>query len=456
MFKLGSRIGVGFLTVCLCAFGALAQGGTTRLSGVVTDKNGALIEGAKVSATNEATSVTVTQVTTSGGIYSFASIAPGKYTVTIEQTGFKKNVRTGNVLQVDTPGTVDIALDIGNVSEVVTVQSEGITVQTNTATLGNVVDQRTIETLPLNGRNPLTLVLLEPGVVQRSSGAAGSGVHINGSRDRAFNVTIDGIDANESSVPNPVSNLYRLNPDNVQEFKVTTNNATAEEGRNSGASIGLSTKSGGNKLHGTGFVYNRNDKFNSTEFFANALGQPKRATKLYQFGVEVGGPIIKKKTFFFGSWQQNRVDFTQPIDQTFGVPSVYTASAKSGTFRYWVPDPANPLVIGTTTITRNSPLLVNSTTGALRTDLGVVACTTPTQVRCVQTYSLTNATNNPSGIPLDTAVTGYLNTLPNPNSFGFGDGLNTAAYLWNPPTAIRGPAYQVRIDHNFNGNKKCE
>ena len=160
MFKLGSRIGVGFLTVCLCAFGALAQGGTTRLSGVVTDKNGALIEGAKVSATNEATSVTVTQVTTSGGIYSFASIAPGKYTVTIEQTGFKKNVRTGNVLQVDTPGTVDIALDIGNVSEVVTVQSEGIAVQTNTATIGNVIDQRTIETLPLNGRNPLTLLLM--------------------------------------------------------------------------------------------------------------------------------------------------------------------------------------------------------------------------------------------------------------------------------------------------------
>src|SRR5262249_60695972 len=107
--------------------------------------------------------------------------------------------------------------------------------QTNKATIGNVVSQKAVEALPLNGRNPLSLITLEPGVVQRSAGGAGSGVHVNGSRDRAFNVTIDGIEANESSVPNPVSNLYRLNPANVQESKVTPNNATAEEGRTSDA-----------------------------------------------------------------------------------------------------------------------------------------------------------------------------------------------------------------------------
>ncbi len=429
---------------------AFAQGGTSRLTGVVTDSNGAALEGAKVTATNEATGVSVTQVTTSGGIYSFASINPGKYTVTVEQSGFKKNVRTNNIVQVDTPSSVDIVLQVGNVSETVTVQADGIAVQPNTATIGNVVDQRTIETLPLNGRNPLTLVLLEPGVVQRSSGAAGSGVHINGSRDRAFNVTIDGIDANESSVPNPVSNLYRLNPDNVQEFKVTTNNATAEEGRNSGASIGLSTKSGTNRFRGTAFVYNRNDKFNSKEWFANAQNLPKRVTKLYQFGVEAGGRIIKNKTFFFGSWQQNRVDFSQPIDQTFGVPSVYTTAARAGNFRYWVEDTTNPLVIAGQTIRRNSPLLVNSSTGELRADLGVALCATPTSIRCVRTYSVGG--NLPAGTVLDASVGTYLGTLPAPNAFGFGDGLNTAGYLWNPPTAIRGPAYQVRIDHNFNGD----
>lgn len=449
MLKILSRLTV--LAVCLLslAISLSAQGGTSRVSGTISDSNGALLGGAKVTVTSEATGVSSTQVTTSGGAYSFASIIPGKYSITVEQAGFKKIVRTGNVVQTDTPLNVDISLGVGNVSETVTVQSEGIEVQTNTATLGNVVDHRTLETLPLNGRNPLTLVLLEPGVVQRSSGAAGSGVHINGSRDRAFNVTIDGIDANESSVPNPVSNLYRLNPDNVQEFKVTTNNATAEEGRNSGASIGLQTRSGGSAFHGTAFVFNRNDKFNSKESFANALGQPKRVTKLYQYGVEASGPIIRKKTFFFGSWQSNRVDFTQPIDQSFGIPSVYTASAKAGIFRYFRPDANNPLVIGTSTITRNSPLLVDPATGALRSDVPI--CATDTQLRCVYVYSVTG--QGPAGTTLNPTVASYLKTLPLPNNFGFGDGLNTAAYLWNPPTAIRGPAYNARIDHNFNSNK---
>ena len=206
-----------------------AQSSTSRITGTVNDINGSAIEGATVALTNEATGVTYTQVTTNDGVYAFTSLTAGRYTVAVERTGFKKTVQTNNVLEVSTPLNVDLVLEIGGVNEVVTVVSDRETVQTNTATLGNVIDQRTIENLPLNGRNPLNLVLQEPGVVQRSSGAAGSGVHINGSRDRSFNVTIDGIDANESSVPNPVSNLYRINPDNVQEFKVTTNNATAEE-----------------------------------------------------------------------------------------------------------------------------------------------------------------------------------------------------------------------------------
>lgn len=437
--------GVIFIVV-IAAVSALGQSGTSRLSGTVADSNGAPIEGAKVTATNEATGVSQTQVTTSGGIYSFASILPGRYTIEVEQSGFKKSVLTNNSVQVDTPTSINIVLEVGNVAETVTVTAEGTTVQTNTATLGNVVEQRTIESLPLNGRNPLTLVLQEPGVVQRSFGGAGSGVHINGSRDRAYNVTIDGIDANESSVPNPVSNLYRLNPDNVQEFKVTTNNATANEGRNSGASISLSTRAGGDSFHGTGFWFIRNDALNSTEWFTNALKQPKRDTKMHQYGFELGGPIIKKRTFFFGSYQFNRVNFTQPVDQTFGVPILYTAAARSGNFRYFRPDPANPLVINGVTITRNSPLLVDPTTGNLRSD--VPLCTTDAQLRCVFVYNV--LARGPAGTALNPTVASYLGTLPTPNNFTFGDGLNTGGFLWNPPTAIRGPAYSFRVDHNLN------
>jgi hypothetical protein len=416
--------------------------------GRVSDAKQASIAGATVTVTNEATGVSQSQTTTEAGVFAFDSLPVGDYSVTVEQSGFKKFQKTGNHLQVNTPLTVDVVLEIGQLSEMVTVQGGVEQLQTANATIGNVVEQKAIEALPLNGRNPLTLLLLEPGVTQRSAGATGSGVHVNGSRDRAYNVTIDGIEANESSVPNPVSNLYRLTPDNVQEFKVTTNNATAEEGRNSGASISVATRSGTSEFHGTGYLFVRNEGFNSNEFFANAQGTPKPVIRMFQPGFEIGGPIKKNKTFFFGSYQYNRIDFTQPIDQTFGTPAVLTATARSGIFRYFVPDPANPLVVGGTTITRNNPALVNPATGVPI----VPNCSATITVRCIRSYDTRLAANNTLGKTLDSVVAGILNPYPMPNSFTSGDGLNTGGFLWNPPTAVRGPAYAVRVDHNFNAN----
>src|SRR5262249_18925537 len=410
--------------------------------------SGAVVPGATVTAKNEATGVTYTQTTTDSGLYSFSSLPVGNYTITVEKQGFKTLLKPNNALQVGEPLVVDGSLEVGSVSETVTVQSGTEQVQTANATIGNVVEQKAIETLPLNGRNPLTLLLLEPGVVQRSAGGAGSGVHVNGARDRAYNVTIDGIEANESSVPNPVSNLYRLTPDNVQEYKVTTNNATAEEGRNSGASISVATRSGTSEYHGTGYLFIRNEAFNSNEFFASAQGTPKPQIRMFQPGFEMGGPIKKNKTFFFGSYQYNRIDFTQPIDQTFGTPLVLTATARTGVFRYFVPDSSNPLVVGGTTITRNSPLLVNPATGVPI----VPNCGGAITVRCIASYDTRSAVNNPGGRPLDSVVAGILNPYPVPNTFTSGDGLNTGAFLWNPPTAVRGPAYTASVDHHFNAN----
>ncbi len=438
-----------FALVAAAAATSTAQVGTSRINGTVTDATGAIVSGANVTLKNEATGVTQSQMTTESGLFAFAAVPVGAYTISVERSGFKTSQRTGITLQVDTPASLDFTLETGQVSEVVTVQAGAELLQSNNATIGNVVEQKAIEQLPLNGRNPLSLLLYEPGVVQRSFGGAGSGVHVNGSRDRAFNVTIDGIEANESSVPNPVSNLYRLNPDNVQEFKVTTNNATAEEGRNSGASISVRTRSGTNSLHGTGFYFHRNDALNANEFFSNALNLPKPIIKLHQYGGEVGGPIKENKTFFFASYQRNQVAFTQPIDQTFGVPIVYTASARQGIFRYFVPDPANPLVINGTTITRNNRLLVDATTGQLRA--GVNNCATAASLGCVRTYSLLNPANNTTGAAIDATVAGLINPRPLPNDFSTGgDGLNTGAFLWNPPTKISGPAYAFRVDHNFN------
>src|SRR5438309_52308 len=443
-----TRLLVSFLVLLVLCLAVIAQTGTSNITGTVRDTNGAVVAGATVTAKNEATGVTSTQTTTESGLYSFASLPVGNYTITIEKPGFKTLQKTNNALQVGEPLTVDGALEIGQVSETVTVSGGAEQLQNSNATIGNVVEQKAIEALPLNGRNPLTLLLLEPGVVQRSAGGAGSGVHVNGARDRAYNVTIDGIEANESSVPNPVSNLYRINPDNVQEFKVTTNNATAEEGRNSGASISIATRAGTSEFHGTGFIFFRNERFNSNEFFANAQNTPKPLIRMGQYGFEAGGPIKKNKTFFFGSLQKNRIDFTQPIDQTYGIPLVLTALARSGVFRYFVPDPANPVVRGGQTILRNSILLVDPNTGALNVPL----CATPTSLGCVRTYDSRLASNNTQARPLDTAVAALLTPMPLPNKFTSGDGLNTATFLWNPPTAVRGPAINARIDHNFNAN----
>ncbi len=450
MLKPANLIGSLLVLLVICASAALGQTGTSGISGTVRDVNGAVVPNATVTAKNEATNVAQNQNTTDAGLFAFTSLPVGNYTISVEKSGFKTFRKTGNALEVGTPLTVDATMEVGQVSETVTVTGGTEQLQTANATIGNVVEQKAIEALPLNGRNPLTLLLLEPGVVQRSAGGAGSGVHVNGARDRAYNVTIDGIEANESSVPNPVSNLYRINPDNVQEFKVTTNNATAEEGRNSGASISIATRSGTSEYHGTGFLFYRNEALNSNEFFANAQNTPKPLIRMFQPGFEMGGPIRKNKTFFFGSYGYNRVDFTQPIDQTFGIPIVFTAAARSGVFRYFVPDPASPVVRGGQTITRNSPLLVDST-GVLNVPL----CATPTSIGCVRTYD-TRITgvggNNTLSKPLDSAVATILSPLPLPNNFTSGDGLNTAAFLWNPPTAVRGPAINARIDHNFNEN----
>jgi hypothetical protein len=434
------------MTFVLVAGMALAQTATSRITGTVSDPTGALVPGAMVMAKNEATGVSYTQNTTEAGLYAFPSLPVGNYAITVTLPGFKTANKTGNVLEINTPLVINMTLEVGGITETVSIAAETEALQTSNATIGDVVERKAIVDLPLNGRNPLALIALEPGVVQRSAGAAGSGIHVNGARDRSVNVTVDGIEANESSVPNPLSNLYRLNPDNVQEYKVTTNNATPEEGRNSGASVSVATRAGTNTFHGTLFEFARNTAFNSNEFFANAQGTPKPEIKLHQFGFEAGGPIRKSKTFFFGSWQGQNTKFAQPIDQTFGIPRMYTPTALAGNFRYFVANPASPFVLNGQTITRNSPLLVDPVTGAYRP--GVHDCASATELNCVRSFNI--FANDPLRIGPDPKMAALFKTYPLANSYIVGDGLNTGAYVWNPPTRNEGPNFMGRIDHSFD------
>lgn len=434
-----SFFAVSFFLVSICP----AQTSTSQIGGTITDFSNAVVPGATVTLTNEATGVSQKQSTTAAGLYAFPAIPVGMYTVRVEAAGFKTYERRGNGVQINTPLVVDISLEVGGSAETIQVAASAEGIQTANAVIGNVIEQKAIVELPLNGRNPLNLLIYEPGVVQRS----GNGVNVNGARSMAVNVTIDGIEANESTNPNPTNNVFRLNPDNVQEFKVTTSNPTPEEGRNSGANVSIATRSGTNEFHGTAFEFFRNTALNANEFYANAQGSERPTLQLNQYGFEIGGPIKKNKTFIFGSWQGQKVNFADPVDKVAGgAVNLYSPAALSGQYRYFIPNPANPLVINGQTITQNSAALVDPRTGQYVA--GVSNCTAPGQRGCVATYNI--YANDPLGIGMDSAVRSVLGGYPAPNSYSAGDGLNLGNYQWNSPAQVRGPQYMVRLDHTIN------
>jgi len=447
--KTSNRILFSLLAALLLLVGtAAAQVSTSRITGTVADESGAVIPGAKVIVSNEATGVKYESTTTDSGNYSFDSLVVGQYTVTVEKDGFQRYVSTKNTLSVGAPLVVNVAMKVGAITSTVTVESTYERLNTSDATISDVVDHRAISQLPLNGRNPLALITLQPGLIQRSSGGAGSGTHINGSRDRAFNVTLDGIDINEPSVPNPQSNVFRLNTDNVQEYRIVTQNPTAEFGRNSGANIALASRSGSNQIHGDVFEYFRNPVLNANDWFNNLLGNSKPIYKVHQFGADAGGPIIKDKTFWYGSWQGQRVTLNIPISRAGGVPTIYTPTARQGIFRY---------VVGTVNgFTSNNRALVDSSGNLLP---GINTCGGAITTNCIASYNLVTTDQTAvagvraAGPGLDTIMSAYVNAMPNPNDYATtGDGLNTGGYNWNVPSNQPEERFLVRVDHTFNAN----
>src|SRR2546423_1240919 len=389
-----------FVTFCACLW---SQTSGSSITGIVTDPAGALVSNAKVQAKNEATGVVYDGTTTASGNYGFSSLPPGLYTITVSQSGFQSYTSVHNVLTVGTPLVVDAKLKLGSASEIVQVESTYARIETSNATIGDVVTENQVKILPLTGRNPLSLLTLEPGVVQRSTNGAGSGTHVFGSRDRAHNVTVDGIDANESTVPNPQANIQRLNPDNVQEFRTITLGATAENGRNSGANVMVATKGGTNAVHGAVYYFNRNAAFNANEWFNNFSNLPRPDLKLNQYGFDVGGPVIKNKTFFFGSFQGNEIKQSAPITSVFaGVPLVYTQLMRNGTYRF---------VRGTVTangksFSRNDQALVDASGNLLP---GVPVCSAANGFRnCVDSFNIFGAGNDPKALGPDPAVTAVI------------------------------------------------
>src|SRR5436190_4080441 len=287
--------------VMLGAVAASAQETTGSLRGTVTDATGAVVSGATVTVTNDATGAQQTKQTTGDGNFEFTKLAPGNYTVTIEATGFKKSLNKEVSVKLGIVNPLDVKLEPGAVSETVTVTAgtEEI-VQRDQSQISHTVETRKIADLPSNAaRSGLdTLARLAPGVIPNNSGGVntnGTGISVNGNRARSNNFQIDGSDNNDLSVAGPA--LFVDAQDSLQEYQIITNNFSAQYGRNQGAIVNLVTKSGSNDFHGTLFEYHRDRKVLDTlDNFERAGGQTNPTPSLYNvFGGQVGGPMYLPK-----------------------------------------------------------------------------------------------------------------------------------------------------------------
>lgn len=316
------------------------QGG---IVGTVRDEKGAEIAGAKITVTNDATGLQREMATSGNGMFRILSLPSGNYDVKGEASGFATSVVKGVDVGVDQVRTLDLVLRVGAKAEVVEVQSEASLTQTESSRVGQIIDNRKVEDLPLNGRDFAQLARLNPGV-SVSGGGGGqqggegnvSGFSSNGQRATSNNFLVDGVD-NNNYFAGEAAQLPSI--DSIQEFEVQTNTFAAEYGRNSGSVVNLVTKSGTNSLHGSVYDFFRNDVLDARNYF-NKADFPKSGLHLNQFGGTLGGPILKNRTFFFLNYEGFRRG--AGITRITNVP---TDEQRSGIFTFEDPNTHQPVTV---------------------------------------------------------------------------------------------------------------
>jgi len=331
---------VGMLAT-LSMTAAWAQTGS--IQGIVKDNSGAVIQGADVIVRNIETNAHRSVSTSSTGVYSVPNLPVGHYEITAKKDSFKVYHLGDIELTVAQTLGVDISLEPGMVSEEVMVRASDVpAVDLESAQVSNLVDSRTITDLPLLTRDPYSLVLLSPGTIQSNSTLGGFSV--NGARERNNNFLLDGSDNNDTSVPGIPGGLASLNPDATEEFRVITNNFMPEYGRNNGAIVDVVTKSGSNDWHGGARWFGRYNALGARDYFNHNLDpitgnmEAQNPYVRNQFGFNVGGPVVKNKTFFFvdGEWQRFRTTLTNKST----VPNAaFKSMLNGGTFGYTDYDP---------------------------------------------------------------------------------------------------------------------
>lgn len=373
---------------------ASAQIDTASIVGTIRDASGAILPGVTVIAAHVDTGVATTVTTNAAGQYVFPSIRVGLYTVAAELSGFRRAVQQNVRLQVQGRVEVDFTMEVGAVTEEVLVQARSELLQTQTADIGNVVDERQIRDLPLLGRRYADLALLSPGVVVAPAGITSRGedtfFNANGNYATWNNYTLDGADNNSFS-----TNLQERSPqvvqppiDALQEFKVQTRTYSAEFGKAAGAVVNASIKSGTNEFRGSLFEFFRDEAFNANTWDNNRVGKPKGKFNQHIAGFTLGGPIARNRTFFFGDYQATRLD--RALTQTATVP---TAAMRTG----------NLSEFGTN-LMANNPFVPAGCVIAAERRINP-SCIDPVAARLLQLYPLPNA----PGISSNFVSSGVLN-----------------------------------------------
>ncbi|MCI0389576.1 MAG: TonB-dependent receptor [Acidobacteria bacterium] len=285
---------------------ALAQAGQAELTGDVRDGSGAGVAKATITVTQTETGDVTTTTSGKDGVYTVTNLRPGLYNVTVEAQAFRRFVQEGVRLTTGERIRLDVTLTVGGINEEIKVTGDASLLRTEAGSLGQVIPNRRIVDLPLNGRNFFTLITLVPGVAAPPPTAAGpSFPRLNGGRPRVNEYLFDGISALQ---PEPGQVAFNPVIDAIQEFKVEINSPPAEFGRFNGGVVNLTTKSGTNDLHGTAFEFLRNEALNARNLFAPATtaNPNKPVFRRNQYGFAVGGPIVQDRSFFFGDFQGMR------------------------------------------------------------------------------------------------------------------------------------------------------
>lgn len=402
--KLQPTLMLAIVLSLICWAGSPLMAQTTAISGTVTDQTGGIVPGLEVTMVHLATGNQRTTVTDDQGRYSFAQVAPGRYDLRAELVGFKTALIPNVNLLVDSPATVDIQLELGEVTEVVTVAGTRVSVKnTVDSSIGTAMSGEQIVSLPLNQRNVARLLSVQPGVTPDGE--------VSGSRRDQSNLTLDGIDVNEQQSGQAFTPVLRVTPDSIQEFRVTVSNPTATQGRSSGAQVSLVTRSGTNEFHGSLYHFHRNTRHAANDFFNNRsdIDRPKLLRNL--FGGSIGGPISRDRAFFFFNYEGRR-----DRSEATALREVPLAHLGQGIFRY------------------------NNTAG----DLVSVG---PAEIAAL--YPETGGVN-----PAAQAVLGDAAARYPANDDGTGDQLNTGGFRFNAPIPLNENTFTAKMDFNLTGTQQ--